>query len=387
MTILSISLFLLIPYIALIVYYRQGWVSLKSYDQQHTSPKKSTTFISVIIAARNEEKNIGACIETILNQTYPAHLFEIIIVDDHSLDATVDIVKSFTAPNIRLIKLAETKVGQKVNSYKKKAIETAISISQGDLIITTDADCILKPGWLENMALFYEEQKVVFVAAPVVYIDPSPKDSMFKKFLKIFQSLDFIMLQGITGASVHRKIHSMCNGANLAYEKKRFYEVEGFKGIDGIASGDDMLLMHKIQEKYPERIGYLKSTNVIVQTQPAETIKEFMNQRIRWASKADKYSDPKITAVLVLVYLFNAWIFFMAVYSFFSKSAFHLLLLLIISKTIVEIFFILPIALFFNKQKLLWWFAPAQPFHIIYTLIAGWLGKFGNYSWKGRTVK
>ena len=195
------------------------------------------------------------------------------------------------------------------------------------------------------------------------------------------------MLQGITGASGHRKIQSMCNGANLAYEKKIFYEVEGFKGIDGIASGDDMLLMHKIQEKYPERIGYLKSTNVIVQTQPAETIKEFMNQRIRWASKADKYSDLKITAVLVLVYLLNAWIFFMAVYSFFSKNAFHLLLLLIISKTIVEIFFIFSVARFFNKQKLLWWFVPAQPFHIIYTLIAGWLGKFGNYSWKGRTVK
>jgi cellulose synthase/poly-beta-1,6-N-acetylglucosamine synthase-like glycosyltransferase len=387
MTILSISLFLLIPYIALILYYRQGWISLKYYDPQSTGRKKSTTFISVVIAARNEEKNIGTCIETILNQTYPAHFFEIIIVDDHSTDATVEIVKSFTAPNIRIIKLAEMEGRQKINSYKKKAIETAINISRGDLIITTDADCILKPGWLENIASYYEEQKVVFIAAPVVYNDPSPGDSMFKKFLKIFQSLDFMMLQGITGASVHRKIHGMCNGANLAYEKKIFTEVEGFKGIDAIASGDDMLLMYKIQEKYPERIGYLKSTNVIVQTQPAETMKEFMNQRIRWASKADKYSDPKITAVLVLVYILNAWIFFIAVYSFFSKSAFHLLLLLIMSKTFVEIFFIFPVSRFFNKQKLLWWFAPAQPFHIIYTLIAGWLGKFGNYSWKDRTVK
>ncbi|MDQ6902956.1 MAG: glycosyltransferase [Bacteroidota bacterium] len=386
MIILSISLLLLIPYIVLILYYRQGWISLKSYTPQRTNTL-STTFISVVIAARNEEKNISACIETILNQTYPANLFEIIIVDDHSTDATVEIIKSFNAPNIRIIKLDEIELGQKVNSYKKKAIEAAINISRGDLIITTDADCILKPGWLENMASFYEDRKVVFIAAPVVYNDPSPGDSIFTKFLKIFQSLDFITLQGISGASVHKKIHSMCNGANLAYEKKIFNEVEGFKGIDAIASGDDMLLMHKIEKKYPERIGYLKSTNVIAQTQPAETLKEFMNQRIRWASKADKYTDPKITAVLMLVYLLNGWIFFMSVYSFFSKSAFHIFLLLIISKTLVEIFFIFPVARFFNKQKLLRWFVPAQPFHIIYTLIAGWLGKFGNYSWKGRTVK
>lgn len=387
MAILFISLFLLIPYIGLILFYRQGWISLKTYTPQRTDQPKVTTFISVVIAARNEEENIGACIQSILSQTYPAHLFEIIIVDDHSTDATAEIVQAFAAPNIRIIKLNEMDMGQKINSYKKKAIETAISISRGDLIVTTDADCILKPTWLENMASFYEERKVVFIAAPVVYNDPSPEDFFFTKFLKIFQSLDFITLQGITGSSVHKKIHSMCNGANLGYEKKIFNEVGGFKGIDAIASGDDMLLMHKIQEKYPERIGYLKSTDVIAQTQPAETLEEFMNQRIRWASKADKYSDPKITAVLLLVYLLNAWILFLFIASFFSKNAFHLFLMVIISKTLVEIFFIFPVARFFNKQKLLWWFVPAQPFHIIYTLIAGWLGKFGNYSWKGRTVK
>ena len=109
----------------------------------------------------------------------------------------------------------------------------------------------------------------------------------------------------------------MCNGANLAYEKKVFYEVNGFEGIDEIASGDDMLLMHKIQKVYPDKIMFLKSPEVIVQTQPAETLKDFMNQRIRWASKADKYTDKKITAVLFLVYLLNAWIFILGISSFF----------------------------------------------------------------------
>jgi hypothetical protein len=124
-----------------------------------------------------------------------------------------------------------------------------------------------------------------------------------------------------------------------------------------------------------------------VQTQPSETLKDFMNQRIRWASKADKYTDRKITAVLLLVYVFNAWIFLMALCSFFYLYAFYLFLLLFIVKTIVELFFLFPVACFFKKQKLLWWFLPAQPFHIMYTLVAGWLGKFGSYTWKGRRVK
>ena len=179
----------------------------------------------------------------------------------------------------------------------------------------------------------------------------------------------------------------MCNGANLAYEKKVFYEVNGFEGIDNIASGDDMLLMHKIQKLYPEKISYLKSPFAIVQTQPARTIKGFISQRIRWASKADKYPDIKITVVLFLVYLFNAWLFLIAISSIFYSQIIYLFLGLLMTKIIVELFFIYPVTSFFKKQKLLWWFIPSQPFHIFYTLLAGWLGKFGSYTWKERKVK
>jgi cellulose synthase/poly-beta-1,6-N-acetylglucosamine synthase-like glycosyltransferase len=179
----------------------------------------------------------------------------------------------------------------------------------------------------------------------------------------------------------------MCNGANLAYEKKVFYEVNGFEGIDEIASGDDMLLMQKIQKVHPGKIMFLKSADVIVQTQSEETLKDFMNQRIRWASKANTYTDKKITGVLLFVYLFNAWIFILAISSFFFAKAFYLFLIAFCIKVFVELLFLYPVAKFFNKQKLLWWFVPAQPFHILYTLIAGWLGTFGSYRWKGRKVK
>ena len=87
--------------------------------------------------------------------------------------------------------------------------------------------------------------------------------------LTIFQSIDFLTLQGITGASVQRRFHSMCNGANLAYERDAFFEVKGFEGIDSIPTGDDMLLMHKIYLQHPEKVFYLKSPAVIVETEPA----------------------------------------------------------------------------------------------------------------------
>ncbi|MGH2564456.1 MAG: glycosyltransferase, partial [Ginsengibacter sp.] len=382
-----ISLLLLLPYVALIIYYRQSWVQLKSYGKSQEAISEKDTFISVIIPARNEEKNIGLCIESIIKQTYPDHLFEMIIVDDHSVDSTAAIANSFKQKNIRLLKLSDFSGNENLNSYKKKAVETAIRLAKGSLIVTTDADCMVREQWLQTIASYYETTGAAFIAAPVVYTDALPIDAAFLKFLTIFQSLDFMALQGITGASVYKKVHNMCNGANLVYEKKAFYDVDGFKAIDDIASGDDMLLMQKIQKLYPEKIKYLKSTETIVQTQPAQTIREFLNQRIRWASKADRYPDIKITSVLFLVYFFNAWIFFIAILSIFYLQAFYLFLALFITKIIVELLFLYPVATFFNKQKLLWWFIPCQPFHIFYTLLAGWLGKFGSYTWKDRKVK
>ena len=387
MAFLLISIFLIIPYVWLILYYRKGWIEIPEYQPSKKLDQNELPFISIIIAARNEGKNIGNCIQSIINQTYPQNKFEIIVTDDYSTDNTVSTIQSFQKQNIRVVHLADFIKNERINSYKKKSIETALQFAKGELIVTTDADCIAPPKWLETIAFFYEEKSPVFVSLLVAFENPSKKDGIFKSLFKIFQSLDFMTLQGITGASVFKKIHSMCNGANLAYQKKVFYEVGGFEGIDQIASGDDMLLMHKIQSIYPERTLFLKSKEIIVKTQPAETLKEFLNQRIRWASKADSYTDKKITMVLLLVYLLNAWIFILGIFSFFYPSTFCLFLILIGIKIIVELFFLYPVARFFGKEKLLWWFIPAQPFHIIYTLIAGWLGKFGSYRWKGRRVK
>jgi cellulose synthase/poly-beta-1,6-N-acetylglucosamine synthase-like glycosyltransferase len=376
----------------LILYYRRSWLNIQDYKPQTTNYKPQTR-ITVIIPARNEQENIAACLDSVCNQSYPTELFEVLVVDDYSTDNTASLVRSYESKNVTLISLKDF-VQDDLNSYKKKAIETAITRSTGELIVTTDADCFVKENWLPAIAAFYEQYQPQFIAAPVAI-------NCSNKFIELFQALDFMTLQGITGASVHKNIHSMCNGANLAYTKKAFEAVGGFTGIDHVASGDDMLLMHKIYKLHPDKVMFIKSKEAIVQTEAVHTVKEFFNQRIRWASKAGTYDDKRIVAVLLLVYLVNVLLLALPVVSIFINPAFsiklypltfvftllELWILLLIIKTVTELTFLMPVSKFFGKRKMLWVFPFMQPFHIVYTVIAGWLGKFGSYKWKERKVK
>ncbi len=366
-----IIILIFVCYSLLILYY---WISWRAIPEYIDSNQSAQTKISVIIPARNEEKNIGPLLGALQQQTYSKELFEVIVVDDHSTDATAAIVRQFST--VKLLQLKD----EKINSYKKKAIETGIAAATGELIVTTDADCMPATTWLKTIAAFKEEKQAVFIAAPVVFANDN-------SVLEVFQSLDFLVLQGITGASVQKNIHSMCNGANLAYEKKVFYEVNGFTGINHIASGDDMLLMHKIWEKYPDEVRYLKSKDAIIVTRPMKTWKEFFNQRIRWASKARQYADKRIIAVLLLVYLFNLSFLSLLIAGCWLPVYWLLLIGLWIVKTIIEFPFVYSVATFFNKQKLMKYFFFFQPLHIAYTIISGLFGQFGRYEWKGRKVK
>ncbi|MDI3318668.1 glycosyltransferase [Pinibacter soli] len=373
------SLALLILYAFLIAFYDKGWRTLSSFSEADVENATPSIKISVIVPARNEEQNIGWCLESIVGQNYPKELFEVIVINDHSTDNTERIVSGYSTQNVKLINLVDY-VEAGLNSYKKKAIEIGISKSSGYLILTTDADCFADKNWLRSIAAYQEKTQAVLIAAPVKII-------LKTGLLSYFQSLDFLILQGITGASIHRRFHSMCNGANLAYLKSAFYEVNGFKNVDNIASGDDMLLMHKIVTRYPDKFFFLKSREAIVSTQPATSWKEFFNQRIRWASKADKYDDKRITKVLFLVYFLNLFLLLTLVYTVCNIAFFSYFIFLILTKTIIEYAFVSRIANFFSLNKLMYYFLPLQPIHIVYTVIAGFLGKFGKYEWKGRVVK
>src|SRR6188768_570729 len=371
MILLYITIGLFAIYSILILFYRSGWLELKPFSQ---TDYDSSIKISVIIPARNEEENIGKLLSSLEKQTYPPHLFEVIVVDDHSNDNTAAIINSYSFA--KLIKLEF----DNINSYKKKAIETGIAAAIGDWIVTTDADCIVQSNWLKTIASFKEKKNTVFIAAPVVLENES-------NLLQTFQALDFLVLQGITAASVQKRFHNMCNGANLAYKRKVFFAVNGFTGIDHIASGDDMLLMQKIAQRFPEKASYLLSKDVIVTTPAAKTWKEFFSQRIRWASKATNYNDIKIFSTLFLVYFFNCALLALFITGFWMHFLWLGLVGVLILKTIIELTFIYPVAKFYNKQNLIKWFPFFQPMHIVYTVIAGWLGVFGSFEWKGRRVK
>ncbi|MFC0774414.1 glycosyltransferase [Terrimonas alba] len=356
----------------MILFFWRSWNSIPvplpatGSDEYHTA-------ISVIIPARNEEEHIGKLLRALESQTYPRHLFEIIVIDDHSTDKTTEIVLQF--PGVKLFQLKENKI----NSYKKKAIETGIAAASNELIVTTDADCIPPAAWLQSIVSFREETNAGFIVAPVSF-------NCNSKPVEVFQAMDFMVLQGITGASVYKNTLSMCNGANLAYEKKLFTKVGGFKDIDHIASGDDMLLMHKIAKKIPERIFYLKAKDAVVSTRPMPTWKQFLNQRIRWASKATYYDDKKIIGVLLLVYLFNFSFLILLIAGFWNHFYWIIFLIGWAAKTSVELPFFYSVAKFFNKQWAVKFFFVFQPLHIFYTIFSGLLGQFGKYEWKGRKV-
>jgi len=169
---------------------------------------------------------------------------------------------------LHLLKLEDELDGRPLNAYKKKAIEKAIKYATGDWIVTTDADCTATKNWLLSYAALIEATQPAFVAAPVVFTNDGT-------LLSMFQYIDFVSLQGVTAASVSAGFHAMCNGANLAYRKDVFYRVNGFKGIDNIASGDDMLLMNKIKMNSLMQLDFCFQKMPLYQLAPCPAGKHF----------------------------------------------------------------------------------------------------------------
>lgn len=384
MTIIIISLTLFFIYVVLMLMYSRGWHrQAVDIGKAHTPG----TPVTVIIPARNEEQNIGPCIQSILNNNFPPALLELIVIDDFSTDRTAETAEAlFAGRQGKVLRLKEyLSKDERLNSYKKKALEIAIGEAKGELIITTDADCIVPVNWLQMITGLYEQENAVFIAAPVSF---TPGNASRKKdLLYYFQSLDFMTMQGITAASVNLNLGNMCNGANLAFSKAAFDQVGGYKGIDHIASGDDMLLMHKMQQQFPNRICYLKSEETIVDTAAQPSWRDFLNQRIRWSSKADKYDDKKLTFILAFIYLFNLSFIVLIIAGIFNINYWLWIIGMLFAKTTIELVFLVPVARFYGKLRELLYFPLLQPLHILYIITAGFLGKFGSYQWKGRKVK
>jgi cellulose synthase/poly-beta-1,6-N-acetylglucosamine synthase-like glycosyltransferase len=368
---LFLTIILLIAYLLLFGYYAKGW---KKSGMDLKGERNPGVIVSVIIAARNEAENIPPLLRSLDLQDYPKELYEVIIVDDHSTDETKNQILASGNSNVFYVEQEPGVLS------KKKAIEKGISLSKGELIITTDADCIPPPAWISSLTGIYKENKAAFIAAPVKFTHD-------KGFLQKFQAVDFMMLQGITASGISLNLHYMCNGANLGFSKKAFREADGYRGIDRIATGDDMLLMHKVKKLYPRNIFYLKNEDAIVTTAPMQTWKEFFMQRKRWASKTFVYDDWRIIAILAFVYLFNIWFFVLLISAITNAVDFYLVLGFLFFKATIEWTYLKPVSRFYKEEKLLKYLFLYQPVHIFYTVFVGAWSQAGNYEWKGRNTK
>lgn len=355
-------------------FFKSGWQKIPYFNPDKSIAK---TKVSVLIAARNEAEKIHLTIDDILAQDYPSDLFELIIVDDHSIDNTSEIISSYNNRGVKLIVLNES---EPLNSYKKKAIATAIGQAEGELIVATDADCRMHSKWLSAIVNMYERENFNLISSPVVYFE---EKSLFERL----QTLEFLYLIGLGAAGIGNKMPSTCNGANLAYKKSVFFELGGFSGIDDLASGDDELFLHKVAKAYPETIGFCKSEDAIVYTHGKQNLKEFISQRRRWASKSVKYKDKKIIVLAVAVWLFNVSLALNFILAFFYLDFLKLVSIQFIIKFLAEFMFLKNLTDFAKRKDLVYNLSYLTFLHVIYLIYIGLAGNSGKYNWKGRMVK
>ena len=374
MTILNLILTLCaLVYVLIVIYLRKGWSTIPFFLADKTSDKR----VSILIAARNEEENIARTIDAILNQNYPTSQLELIIVDDHSTDRTAEIVRSYGDRGVKLLQL---QIGDKLNSYKKYAIAKAIEMASGEIIVTTDADCRMARNWIRTIMAYFDQNNSFLVSSPVAY---SEEKSKFEEL----QTLEFLYLIGLGAAGIGNGNPTTCNGANLAYRRDVFFEMGGFKGIDNLASGDDELFLHKVAEKYADRIGFCKSREAIVYTDAKPDLASFISQRKRWASKSTKYKDKKVIVLGVCIWLFNlvlicsllVFLVLLPAQNWWLLTAFGL-------KMFVELLFMIPVLSFAKRSELLKYLPFLTVIHTFYLIYIGVAGNIGKYDWKGRQV-
>lgn len=328
--------------------------------------------ISVVIAARNEESNIGKCLQSMIRQNYPSEHFEIIVVDDRSTDGTAAIVTNFQLahPSVRLVGI------DKVSSNlppKKNALNEGILQSRFDLLAFTDADCVAPQDWLSCLAReFTQDVGVVAGYSPMEQYFPGTLfarwGDSFVRYLEVKNSIGAAAATGLRASY-------LCTGRNLAYRKSVFNEVGGFEKIKHSISGDDDLFIQLVQKSTRWNIRYMLSTNSYVETKPPLSVGAFINQRKRHFS-AGKYYPVRMKFIFGLIHIYNGLTLLTLI---ISPSAGMLALA---GKLAIDAFLFYTGATIFGNKGLLRWLAPLEIASVLYNLVVGPLGFFGSFSWK-----
>lgn len=329
--------------------------------------------LSIVVPFRNEAENLPDLLYSFSQLNYPREYFEVVFVNDASQDNSVEIIEKFPALSFSFQIINNERNS---NSPKKDAISTAIDHIKNDWIITTDADCFVSQDWLKILDNYIQNYNPEMIVGAVSYFTD-------ESFLQQFQQLDLMSLQGATIGSFGIQKPFMCNGANFAYTKKLFQEINGFEGNNGIASGDDVFLLQKANKKHPEKVHYLKSDANIVLTKPLENFKSLFYQRVRWASKTTSYKSSFGKTLAVTVFAGNLAIvisFFLTLFSIFSFWNWYLLFAI---KIFID-FAILYQTGKFLKPKSVKFFLISNLFYPFFSTSVAVFSFFGKYEWKGR---
>ena len=377
----SLILVLIIGFCSLLIHYL-GFLLRIIRGLRNLRPSSTDVLphelISVIIPFRNEEENILSSLKSIESQLYPEEKFEVIYVNDSSEDNSLNLLsKNIKRKNIRVLTVPND---YSINAYKKRAVRYGIENARGQIIVTTDADCSHDEEWLISLLQCFDSV-TGFVSGPVEFFSG---ENLFSKF----QKLEFAGLV-LCGAGLIGSGHpTICNAANIAYRKKVFDEVGGFKDQMNLSSGDDELLMQKIAKDSDFKVKFCLNKSAVVKTNSNKTIGDFYQQRKRWASKGLFYNNKNLVLKLILIYLFyigliSQFVLFLLIHNIFLLT----LIVSIILKLVFEFYILLKgKKIIFNDLNLNY-FLLAELLQIPYIVFAGVVGAFGNYLWKERKIK
>ena len=336
-------------------------------------PGNDHPLVSVIVPARNEEAKIRACLMSILANDYPEDCFEVIVVDDASTDRTREIVgEAAPAGPVRLLALGEP--ADRSGAHKKRALAAGVDAAQGEIIMTTDADCEVSHSWIRTLVSYFDDDTGM-VTGPVLY---RRMGSVFADL----QALEYVGLIALGAGFIRLGLPHLCNSANLAYRREAFEAVGGYRGLEHVTTGDDVFLLHRMGYESSWRVRACTDREAAVETDPNETLRAFIDQRKRWTSGHARYEKLRHRMTSILCYAFYAIL--AAALLIPSMRAAGVAALCI--KVAAEAFLLIPSTRRFGRASLLVYLLPIQIIQIPYILAIGIAGTFSGYTWKGRDL-
>ena len=378
MTIYFLLVFLVIStYTAMQLVLLYSWQKIPSHRSH--GPVQAT--VSVIIAVRNEAETITQCLKSIANQRFPTDQLEIIVVDNHSDDGTLSICRKLQADiPFKLVDLSSVLPEQM--AFKKEALAAGIDQARGEVILTTDGDCIAPRTWVQTMVGYLTENAMKVVTGPV-----SLEDGV--SFVEKYQQLELFGLMVATGGGIRSKVLLLANGANMCFHKETFHEMGGYTDRHEVSSGDDVSLLHEIGLTYPERIGFVKSNEATISTKASTAYRQFFQQRKRWATKAAVYRHKTTKIVAIIVVLNSALLVVGGILALLFGDRFvPAFVLHLVSKILIDTCVIALGSKFFGKAIVLKEILVAQlfnPLANVIVLISALHSR--EYTWRGRRTR